>query len=300
MNGAFRGFWTGIERPRTYMFIVLMMSCLDAFLNYTLIFGHFALPALGVKGAAIGTVVSLYAGLVANVATALPRLRADGFSSLRPGISLLGRIVKLGVPATMQEFFFSAGYVAFFWMVGQVGTAELAAANVLVRVTLVLILLAMALGMASATLVSKTVGQGDLTAATEWGWDAGKLGVILITLLGVPLFVFPERFLSFFLSDPHTVGIAVTPLRLVAATTGLGSLIYIFAYILYSLGDGNRVTLVSFSTQWLFFLPVVWIVGPHLRHGLLHIWLVQIAYGTLATVLVTAIWMSGRWKRISI
>jgi Na+-driven multidrug efflux pump len=200
----------------------------------------------------------------------------------------------------MQEFFFSAGYIAFFWMVGQVGTSELAAANVLIKITMVLVLLAMALGTASATLVSKTVGAGDLAGAAEWGWDAGKLGVIGISLLGLPILLFPEQVLSIFLSDPRTIAMAVVPLRMVAATTGVGSLIYIFAYTLYSVGDGNRVILVSFSTQWLFFLPAVWIVGPYLRYGLLQIWFVQMAYGALATILVTAIWADGRWQKVKI
>ncbi|MCU1348582.1 MAG: hypothetical protein JWO56_1612, partial [Acidobacteria bacterium] len=40
--------------------------------------------------------------------------------------------------------------------------------------------------------------------------------------------------------------------------------------------------------------------GPYLHSGLLQIWLVQMAYGTLATALIVAIWVNGRWKRISI
>jgi MATE family multidrug resistance protein len=87
---------------------------------------------------------------------------------------------------------------------------------------------------------------------------------------------------------------------MVAVTSGVGSLIYIFGYTLYSVGDGNRVVLVSFSTQWIFFLPLVWLVGPYLHSGLLQIWLVQMAYGALATSLITAIWISGRWKTIKI
>src|SRR5581483_12083527 len=114
----------------------------------------------------------------------------------------------------------------------KVGTVELAAANVLIRFMIVFTLLAISLGMASATLVSKTVGQGDLASAAQWGWDTGKLGVIGITLLGLPVFLFPKLFLSIFLSDPHAISIVIIPLRLVAATTGTWSLIYIFAYTL--------------------------------------------------------------------
>jgi multidrug resistance protein, MATE family len=300
MNNSFRGYWTGMEKPMVYMAIALFMNLLNIGLNYVLIFGNLGAPALGATGAAIGTVASLYVGVLINFGLAFARSRSDGFLSARPGKQLISRIAQIGLPATIQEFLFSAGYLTFFWMIGQVGTKELAAASVLVRVTMVMVLIAMALGMASATLVSRTIGQGDHAGASEWGWDIGKLGVIIITLLGVPLFLFPEAFLSIFLVDPEAVSLAITPLRMTAATTGIGSLIYIFGATLYSIGDGKRVILVSFGTQWLFFLPAVWVVGPYLKLGLLGVWWAQMAYGLLATMLITKLWADGKWKAVKV
>jgi MATE family, multidrug efflux pump len=300
INCAFKGYWAGMEKPRLYMSIVVGMQVINFVLDYTLISGRFGAPALGATGAAVATTVSAYAATIINLSLALFLLRKDGFLRAIPKPALLTRIMKLGLPVTMQDFLFAAGYVVFFWMVGRVGTSELAAANVLIRVTLGLIILATSLGMASATLVSKTVGEGDIAGAAEWGWDTGKLGVIVTTLLGIPIFVFPQFFLSIFLSNPHTIQMAVIPLRMVAVTTGFGSLIYIFGYVLNSVGDGHRVVMVGVGTQWLFFLPVVWIVGPYLHRSLLQIWLVQLTYGALVTTLIAAIWADGKWKRIRI
>ncbi len=297
---AFKGYWYAIEKPNVNLVIVLFVQCLNFAGDYTLISGRFGLPALGATGAAVSTATALWVGVIINFVLIYWRDRKEGFLTAKPGRALMVRILKLGIPATMQEFLFALGYLVFFWMIGKIGTAELAAANVLVRISMVLVLMAMGLGTASATLVSKNVGAGDPAGAAEWGWDAGKLGVIGITLLGLPLFLFPERVLSVFLMHPHTIAMAVIPLRMVAATTGLGSLIYIFAYTLFSVGDGNRVILVSFGTQWIIFLPAVWIVGPWLRYGLLQIWLVQMVYGAIATVLITAIWAQGRWKSVKI
>jgi putative MATE family efflux protein len=300
LNGAFRGHWTGMEKPRVHMWIVLVLNSLNLLGNFVFIHGRFGFPALGATGAALSTALALYAGVIINSVMSYRRFRNDGFLKVMPNRALLTRIYKLGMPATMQEFFFSLGYLVFFWIVGQVGTKELAATNVLVRISMVHVLLAMSLGVASATLVSRTVGEGDPEGAAQWGWDAGKLGVIAISLLGVPLFLFPEQCLSLFLSDPRAVEIAIIPLRMTAATTGFGSLIYIFAYTLFSIGDGNRVIVISFSTQWLVFLPAAWFVGAYLKYGLVQIWLVMMLYGAIATVLVTAVWAQGRWKRIKI
>jgi len=300
INCAFKGYWAGMEKPRLFMAIVIGMQCINLFLDYTLIFGHFGAPALGVAGAAVATTSSVYVGTIINLSIACFSLRRDGFLQGMPKLALLIRIMKTGLPVAMQDFLFGTGYVVFFWMLGRVGTAELAAGNVLIRVTLGLVILATSLGMASATLVSRTLGEGDIPGAAQWGWDTGKLGVLVTSVLGVPLLVYPQFFLSCFLSNPHTIQMAVLPLRLVAVTTGFGSLIYIFGYVLNSVGDGHRVVLVGVGTQWFFFLPVVWIVGPYLHRSLLQIWAVQLIYGGLATILIAAIWADGRWQRIKI
>ena len=300
MHNAFKGTWTGLEKPKVYMSIVLGMNALNIALNYTLIFGHFGVPAMGPRGAAIGTVTSVYIGVLVNFGLIYFRFRHNGFLTAKPPRLLLARILKMGLPSTMQEFFFSLGSVVLLGMIGKVGTPELAAAAPLVRIMMVLTLISISLGMASATLVSKTAGEGDMPGAVEWGWDTGKIGVFGITLLGIPVLLFPKVFLAMFLTDAHTISIAVLPLRLIAATTGLWSLIYIFAYTLYSVGDGKRVMMVSFCTQWLFFLPAVWLVGPYLRYGLPQIWMVATAHGALSTVLIMALWADGRWKNITI
>ena len=300
LQSAFRGFWAGVERPGVTMRIVLFMNVLNCIGNYALIHGNLGAPRLGATGAAVATAASLWIGVVINCVLVWRHYRKEGFLTAGPVKPLLSRIVKVGAPATVQEFLYSAGYVTFLWIVGQVGTAELAAASVLVRITLVLLFLAMSLGSASATLVSKSIGEGDFDAASRWGWDSGKLGVIFITLVGLPLFLFPEQSLSVFLTDPHTIQIAIVPLQMLAATTGVGSLIWIFAYTLFTIGDGKRVAIISFTAQWFFFLPAVWFVGVYLKYGLLQIWLVQMAYGVIATSLITAIWADGRWKKIRI
>nr|QEO74215.1 MATE efflux family protein [uncultured bacterium] len=300
INQAFKGHWTGIEQPKVFMMIIVFINLLNFAGNYVLISGRLGFPALGATGAALSTTLSLFVGVILNVALAWSRFRKAGFLSARPEKSLMVRIFSLGMPATVQEFLRSAGFMVFYWMVGHVGTAELAATNVQVRVSMVLAILSMSLGSASATLVGRTIGEGDPKGAAQWGWDTAKLGVIVITLLALPLVVFPRFFLGMFLSDAATIELALRPFQLVMAVIGLGSLIYIFAYTLVTVGDGGRVAMVSFGTQWLLFLPAVWIVGPYLHYGLLHISIVQVVYGAFSSALITALWAQGRWQKIAI
>lgn len=300
MNSVFKGFWTGMERPNVYMKIVLFINVLNFFGDYVLITGRWGFPALGATGAAVSTAFSIHVGFAINFVLAWRHHRPDGFLSARPDKALLARIIKIGLPASMQDFFLAAGVLAYYWIVGQIGTAELAAMNVQLRIGLIFSFLAGAVGNASATLVSRSLGQGDAEAASEWGWDSVKLAFVVITALALPLVVFPRFFLSIFLSDPHTLEIAIAPWQLSTSLNGALSLITIFAYTLVSVGDGSRVVLTMVGTQWLIFLPAVWIVGPYLHYGLLQIVIVQVLYGALAEVLVIGFWVQGRWKTVRI
>lgn len=300
MNNAFKGFWTGMERPNVYMKIVLFINVLNFFGDYVLITGRWGFPALGATGAAISTVFSLYVGFIINFTLTWLCYRPEGFLTAKPDKSLLVRIINLGLPSSLQEFFLSAGILVYYWIVGQIGTAELAAMNVQLRVGIIFSFLAASMGNASATLVARSLGAGDPSGASDWGWDSVKLASIVITLLAMPLVLFPRYFLSIFLSDPHTLEIAIVPWQLSTGLTGVLSLITIFAYMLVSVGDGGRVALTMIGSQWLIFLPAVWIVGPYLHYGLLQVVVVQVVYGALAEALIVGLWVGGRWKTIRI
>lgn len=300
ISAAFEGYWGGVGKTKIFMVNIIFVNLLNIFLNYMLIFGNLGAPALGSLGAGIATAISMFARALILFLVTLWKCRGEGFLTIKPSSALVMRIYTIGLPENIREALFSLGYIVFYWMVGLIGTVELATMNVLIRVALVLAVFPIALGIASSTLVSKAIGRGDIPDAVQWGWDIAKIGIIWSTLLGLPLFLFPNWFLSLFITDPEAISMAVIPLQMTGVSTGITSLIFIFAYTLVSIGDSARVLMVSIGTQWFIFLPAVWIIGPYLNYGLLEIWGTQTAYALIASLLMTALWHDGRWKIIKI
>ncbi|QYF93464.1 MATE family efflux transporter [Massilia sp. PAMC28688] len=300
LANAFHGFWAGVARTRVYMLNILFVNLLNAGLGFVLIFGHLGFEPMGAAGAGMATSISLVVSALIYAIMTYVSYRGEGLLTYKPSKELIQRMLQIGIPAVFEAGFFAMGFLVFYWIVGRMGTAELAAMNVLTRISILMDLFASALGMAAITLVSRTLGEGDAEEAERWGWDVAKIGVVWITLLGAPLVLVPEWCLSIFLTDPATLSMAILPARLTGAFLGIASLIYIFATVLISLGEGKRVMIVSFATQWVLFLPGVWIVGVMMQGGLNAIMYVQLAYGALATTLIVAIWRDGRWKQIKI
>ncbi len=159
---------------KVYLRTLLVMHACNIVLNWALIFGHFGLPALGVAGAGIGSAIATFIGSVLYFFQGWKLARSNGFLRGLPDRATMLSMLRLSVPTGIQQFFFAAGLTAFFWILGKVGTAELAASNVLVQLLLVAILPGLGSGMAAASLVSQSLGRKDPDDAMAWGWDVGK------------------------------------------------------------------------------------------------------------------------------
>ena len=174
-NFVFRGYWNGVNLSKLYMRTLVVMHITNVILNYVLIFGALGFPELGATGAAIGTTASLYVGSLYYVWLGFKHAREGGFGQGLPDRDTIMTMLRLSLPASTQNFFFAAGMTAFFWIVGQVGTPELAASQVLINLLLVALLPGIGFGLASASLVGQALGRGSrrtrASGAGTWrGW----------------------------------------------------------------------------------------------------------------------------------
>lgn len=300
INFCFRGYWNAIDNAKFYMGTLVFAHSTNVVLNYLLIFGNFGFPALGVRGAALGTTISLSLGSLIYFFLGLKYARANGFLSRFPSVQEIWAMFKLSLPAGIQQFFFSAGFTAFYWIIGQVGTSELAAANVMVNIILLAILPGLGLGMTAATLVGQALGRREPEDASIWGWDVTKVGSLMISVIVIPMWAFPEIILSAFLKDPDTLALAITPMRL----TGLGITFdcagLILMGALQGAGDTRTTMKISVLLQWVVFLPFAYILGPVLGHGLLTLWGCYLTYRLIQAGLFARLWIQGKWQQIEV
>jgi hypothetical protein len=105
-----------------------------------LIFGNLGAPALGVHGAGIASALSTVVGFSIYVWLGLRHAREAGFLQRAPSRASVAALFRLSLPSSIQQLFFSAGFVVMFWILGQVGTREMAAATVILNLTLVALL----------------------------------------------------------------------------------------------------------------------------------------------------------------
>jgi multidrug resistance protein, MATE family len=289
-----------VRLTRLYLYTLIWMHALNILFSWVLIYGHFGFPALGTTGAGIGTTLSIFVGTCTYFWHAQRHARGHGFLQRRPGLEQLRSLLKLGIPTCVQQLLFAGGFTALFWIIGRVGTNELAVANVLVNVTLLAVLPGIGLGLAATTLVSQALGRGDPVDAHRWPWDVYKVGAWIFGALALPMLLIPDPILAVFLREAALVDVGRLPLRLIGAGILLDGLGLIMMHALLGAGAVGLVMKVSVGLQWLLFLPVAWLLGPTLGFGLTVIWLAMMLYRGLQAGLFVAAWEKRGWALIKV
>ena len=299
-NFVFRGYWNAVNLSRIYMRTIILMNVTNIFLNWVLIFGNLGAPRLGVLGAGIGTTMALYIGSAAYLITAFRLARDGGFLARWPDWATLSTLMRLSVPAGIQHVFFGAGMTLFFWILGNIGTAELAAGHVLSNLLLLWLLLTSGFGLAAASLVGQALGAGDVQGARSWGWYVTRLSMLVVGGAALPALFMPDLFLMLFLRDPTTLALARLPLQLTAATMALESLGLVLMNAHYGAGHSHRVMVISLAMQWCFFLPVAFAMQSIWSFGLLAIWIANLIYRILQSATFVWSWETGSWAQVKV
>lgn len=296
INVVFRGHWNATDRSHLYMRTIVFMHVVNIALNWVFIYGNLGAPALGATGAGAASAVSVWCGTVYYVLLALRHSGDEGFLRRMLDREGVKNILRLSIPAGVQQLFFSGGMLAFHYIAGTLGTAQLAATTVIVNLLLVGILPGMGFGLAATSLVGQALGAGDVSGARRWGWDVVRVALVVVGLLAVPGWLIPRSLLSFFVHDQITLSLADAPLRIVSAFLALDAAGVVLMNALFGAGDNQRVMRVAVALQWVLFLPLAYVLGPLAHLGLTAIWSAHVVYRVLQACLFALFWRGRGWE----
>ena len=297
-NFAFRGYWNGIRRTGMYLQILIVMHLFNVIISYGLIFGRFGLPEMGAEGSGLGTTLAMFLGSILYFLMSWREGRRQGFLRSRPRMTDLRAMLRLSLPNSLQQLFFATGVTVLIWIIGQIGTAEVAVAHILINLALLLILPGVGLGMAATTLVSHSLGEEQPQEAYRWGWDVVKVAALLLFVLGLPFWLAPQLILQIFTQDPELLALGEWPLRITGLGMTLDATALVLTQALLGAGASRTVMGVNLGSQWLLFLPCAYLLGPVLGGGLLAVWLLQSLYRVIASVIFAILWQRKHWAEI--
>ncbi len=273
---TYKQFAEGLSNTKIAMTITFGANLLNVFLNYIFIYGHFGVPALGLTGAGIGTLVSR---IMMAVAFAFISRQLTLFKTYRyikiPGFSsqAFGRILKLGLPIGLQfvieVFAFSLGSI----MMGWINAVSLAAHQIVLSMASVTYM--MSSGLASATTIKVSIfrGKKEFSAIKYSALASLHIVLVFMTLTGI-LFLSLRYFLpGLFVDDKEVIQVAAG-LMLVAGLFQVFDGIQVVALgILRGFEDVVMPVIGAGIAYWCISLPISYLVAFTFNVGPVGIWI---------------------------
>ena len=308
------GYCQGRRDVRTPMYAGILANICNALLDLWLIFGWsglpvggmhlLAVPPLGVKGAAIATSVGTALNTIFIAVPILlsreQRRRYRIHVPRRPDLRSLRRMVKVGLPSSIENFVDMSSFAAFTVMIGRAGALQLAASQITLQLLSFSFMPMWGLTSAGSVLVGNWIGAGEPAIAARYGRQVYKLGILYSLLLAATYFTLGGRMFLIFTRDPAVLAFAGS-LVLSAAVFQFGdSLRMIGSGLLTGAGDTRLVMAVTTAAMWGFFLPLTWWLVVRNGGDVTVAWLGGAASYIVAGVALWFRFASGAWQRIRI
>jgi putative MATE family efflux protein len=299
----FQALMRGIGQTRVPVIIVLGTVILNFALDPLFIFGWGPVPALGVMGAALATLVTQ--ALAAAIGIAIFLRGRHGivlrWNALVPDPPYIKRAFFLGLPGSVELSTRGLGLMIMSFLVASFGTLTIAAYGVGSNVLQVVTIPAMGLSMAVSTLVGQNMGAGNIERASRVAQLGAFFGFIVLTCAGLIAFGFAPEIVAFFIpEDRGVIDEGARFIRIMAlAWGGMGVQLCIVSAFRAS-GNMLIAMVIALVSQWMFQFPLGYVLSKHTELAARGLW-GSFPVTNIAVALVSIAWFArGSWKETRI
>ncbi|MDC1527474.1 MATE family efflux transporter [Gammaproteobacteria bacterium] len=195
-------FFSGIGLTRVVMTCDVIGIVLNVPLTWALVFGHLGLPAMGIAGAAWGSIISTAFAIAIYLAYYLKRELREKFSTVQSFIfdqSITRRYLRLGFPSGMEMFLNIAAFNLFLLMFQSYGIPEAASATIVFNWDILSFVPLLGLNIAVMSLIGRFVGAGDMDRTNEVTSAGYIIGIGYSLFLATTFIVFRDQFVEMFI-----------------------------------------------------------------------------------------------------
>jgi putative MATE family efflux protein len=285
----------GTGDTKTPMYAMIVVNVLHIAVAYPLIYGHWGLPAFGVKGAAVAVGIAEAIGSLFLIVRCRSILRTS--KQLR--VDILRAIWNVGAPVSGERIVQQAGILLYTKIVLIYGTISYAAHQVGLSIESLSFLPGYGFAIAAATMVGQSIGAGKYTRAKLENWEANRLATFIMSAMGVVFFFFPYVLLRAFTNDA-VIDLGTLFLKIVALLQIPLALTMVLAGSLRGAGDTRFIMIATMIGMWGVRIPLAFITGYWLTLGVFYVWLAMIADWTIRMGLMLWRYRSERWRTIQV
>jgi len=296
---ALRCYSDGMSETKLPMIVIITGNILNILLNYALIFGNWGMPALGIEGASLGSLIArLFMVIMITILLFKWKnlwhyIAACDFK--RYQMEIIRKIMKLGVPTSLQMFFEVSAFSGASLITGMISENAQAAHQISINLASITFMICTGLGMAATIRVGNQLGLKDYQKLRDAG-NSSILQVVLIMTFFAGLFILLRNVLPhIYIDDPVVISIA-SMLLIYAAIFQIPDGVQVTAQsALRGIQDVKAPTFITFLSYWVIGLPVSYITAIYMGWGPAGVWI-----GLIVGLTISALLLTLRFRKLSI
>ncbi len=291
-------FFSSIHKTRYSMITSLLSNILNIILNYILIYGKSGLPSMGIRGAALGSVISVWIGLFYILFVALKKEHINRyrfFHSRKIDLNIIKNIVRISMPTAIQNILAMLIMLFYEAMVENIGAVYLAATHIVLSFYRINKTVVGGFSNSTAILIGNALGAGDKKTAKTIIHAGYLIGVIVGLIIFGLVFIFPTTVAALFVSKGPTFYAASTALHFFAVFFFFEILGFTLEMVFIGNAWGRFVLFSEFTTNVLFIIVFTFITTRILGMGINMAWLGFGLYQLAHSVLLHIGYKSERW-----
>ena len=275
------------------MLVTVVVNILNIIGNYSLIFGKFGFPELGVEGAAISTAFSRGVSMVI-LFIILFRKHIHRFPLAYFRIELRN-LMKVGLPSAGEQLSYSSSQVLITFFINMLGVEALATRTYCVNIIMFVYLFSISTAQGGAICIGHLIGEKKPRAAFLLGKYVMKKSVMITFILSCILAVFGHTILSWLTVNPDIIRMGVIVL-IIDTVLEIGRPINIFATnALRAAGDVNYPFYVGLIVMWSVAVGGGYLFGVHWAWGLCGMWVAFLLDENIRGIIFVRRWYSMKW-----
>jgi putative MATE family efflux protein len=280
----------------TPMLVMFGSVGINVVIDPFLIFGWWVFPEMGVAGAAYATVFSRSLALIVGLGI---MFKGDRGVRIRPrqmvpDLDYFRRIAALGGPASVEVTGRALSVNFLLVVVGLFSTTVVAAFGIGTRVFSVIFLPAIAVAQAVETMSGQNIGAGKPDRAEATADFAAKVMFLVLSGMGVVVFVFTEPIVAVFTTDPAVVDEGANFLRIVAPTFGLLGVLRAYSGSFRGAGKTMISAAIAIFALGAVRLPVAWFGAQ--EFGPSGIWWSFVVSNVVGAAVALVWYKQGTWR----
>ncbi len=280
-------------------------NTINIIMNYMLIEGHCGFPALGIKGAAIATVLGTVVACIMSICSIVPKERFIniGFiiqNKIKPALSTFRNIVKIGYSVFFEQILMRIGFMLTAIMAAKQGTSAMAAHQVGMNIMGLTFSFGDGLQAAAVALIGRSLGENNKNLAKRYGKICMTYGGIIAAVLCAAYFFGAEFLMSLFFKETEIIKIGVSIMHVIIFVVIFQIIQVVYMGCLRGAGDTLYTAIASTISVTIVRTAGSFVFGYILGFGITGIW-VGVFLDQFSRFCFASIrYKSGKWTEIKI